>query len=147
MAILKLKDEKKDEKQTIWIHEKSSSEQVFKVLKIGADLKCLFPQLRSVETERRLTLQPLTWGVAKSCWLLNIFRSKTIRSFKESTYRISEPCTSRPADLRPLAPYPNPTVLNLGLKLDQRIGAVVNSSFFHRRWLAKVKASPFSRAL
>lgn len=54
--------------------------------------------------------------------------------------------TSHPADLGPLAQYLKPTVSNLGVKMDsdlklyRQIGAVVKSSFFHLRQLAKVKS-------
>lgn len=50
-----------------------------------------------------------------------------------------------PVDSGPLALYVKPTVSNLGFKmdsdfkLDRKIGAVVKSSFFHLRQLAKVK--------
>ncbi|XP_055499399.1 uncharacterized protein LOC129701965 [Leucoraja erinacea] len=55
-------------------------------------------------------------------------------------------CREPPSvDLGPLAVFVKPTVLNLGFmmdgdfKLDKQIGAVVKSSFFHLRKLAKVK--------
>uniref|UniRef100_A0A671UVC7 Reverse transcriptase domain-containing protein n=1 Tax=Sparus aurata TaxID=8175 RepID=A0A671UVC7_SPAAU len=50
-----------------------------------------------------------------------------------------------PVDLGPLAHYMKPTVSNLGFKmdsdfkLDRQIGAIVKSSFFYLRQLAKVK--------
>ena len=50
-----------------------------------------------------------------------------------------------PAILGPLAPYVKPVISNLGVKidcdfkLDKQISAVVKSSFFHLRRLAKVK--------
>ena len=50
-----------------------------------------------------------------------------------------------PVDLGPLASYVKPTVSNLGVKMDsnfkmdKQISAVVKSSFFHLRQLAKVK--------
>ena len=54
-------------------------------------------------------------------------------------------CEPPPFDLGPLADYFKPTVSNLGFKmdsdfkLDRQISAVVKSSFFHIRQLAKVK--------
>ena len=54
-------------------------------------------------------------------------------------------CVSSPVDLGPLAVYTKSTVTNLGFKmdsdfkLDRQISAVVRSSFFHLRQLAKVK--------
>ncbi len=57
----------------------------------------------------------------------------------------SGPCQTTPADLGPLADYLKPTITNLGFKmdsdfkLDRQISAVVKSSFFQIRQLAKVK--------
>ncbi|MDG2555460.1 reverse transcriptase domain-containing protein, partial [Vibrio parahaemolyticus] len=54
-------------------------------------------------------------------------------------------CKHPPVDLGPLADFLKPTVSNLGFKMDsgfkleRQIGAVVKSSFFHLRQLAKVK--------
>lgn len=53
--------------------------------------------------------------------------------------------TTGPVDLGSLAPYIKPSITNLGvkvdpeLKFDSQIRAVVKSSFFHLRQLAKIK--------
>lgn len=48
-------------------------------------------------------------------------------------------CESPAVDLGPLSTHLKPVISDLGFKLDHQIAAVVKSSFFHLRKLAKVK--------
>lgn len=79
-------------------------------------------------------------------WMALNFLNFNEKKTEVMVFGPSGSCEAPPVDLGPLALYVKPTVSNLGFKmdsdfkLDRQIGAVVKSSFFHLRQLAKVKS-------
>ncbi|XP_076597184.1 uncharacterized protein LOC143326976 [Chaetodon auriga] len=78
-------------------------------------------------------------------WMALNFLNFNEKKMEVMVFGPSGPCEPPPVDLGPLAGYVKPTVSNLGFKmdsdfrLDRQISAVVKSSFFQIRQLAKVK--------